>query len=458
MADTKFLYEQLSDKMREYRLLRSEVPTYITENIKYNLFDWQQKALEYFLDYQQVKVLENPNDATHLLFNMATGTGKTLVMASLILYYHKQGYRHFLFFVNQNNIVGKTENNLLDPSHNKYLFKDPIVIDDKTININKVETFSDTTDDIEIIFTSIHKLHNAVYQVKENAIFLDDLQNRDIVMLADEAHHLNSDTKSKVDQKVELEIKPELKSRANAKEVEKSWEHTVTNLILQKGNKNSTDLNRNVLLEFTATVPTNVSVVNKYKDKIVYKFELKDFLKAGYTKEINLVSSSFDKKQRVLQALLFNWYRYKMGLKHNLPHFKPVILFRSKFVSDKQEENIGADYELFRNVVDNLEINDFAFINSIKIEPGNELYKKGQSRIVDITNYLNSENIPHNEIITYLQDAFKDHNCIITHSQEKPASGRRGEDKTTPEQDQLLNSLEDKANNITAIFTCMRLT
>jgi type III restriction enzyme len=458
MADTKFLYEQLSDKMRDYRLPYSDVPNYITENIKYNLFDWQQKALEYFLDYQQVKEQENPNDATHLLFNMATGTGKTLVMASLILYYYKQGYRHFLFFVNQNNIVGKTENNLLDPTHNKYLFKDPIVIDDKTININKVDTFSDTTNDIEIIFTSIHKLHNAVYQVKENAIFLDDLQNRDIVMLADEAHHLNSDTKTKVGEQAELEIVSELKSGANAKEVEKSWEHTVTNLILQKGNKNSTDLNRNVLLEFTATVPTNVNVVKKYQDKIVYKFELKDFLKAGYTKEINLVSSSFDKKQRVLQALLFNWYRYKMGVKHNIPHFKPVMLFRSKFVDAKQEENVGADYELFRNVVDNLEINDFAFINSIKIEPGNELYKKGQSRIVDIANYLSSENIHHSEIITYLQDAFKDQNCIITHSQEKAASGRRGEDKTTPEQDQLLNSLEDKTNKVTAIFTCMRLT
>jgi type III restriction enzyme len=458
MADTKFLYEQLSNKMRDYRLPYSDVPNYITENIKYNLFDWQQKALEYFLDYQQVKEQENPNDATHLLFNMATGTGKTLVMASLILYYYKQGYRHFLFFVNQNNIVGKTENNLLDTTHNKYLFKDPIVIDDKTININKVDTFSDTTNDIEIIFTSIHKLHNAVYQVKENAIFLDDLQNRDIVMLADEAHHLNSDTKTKVGEQAELEIVSELKSGANAKEVEKSWEHTVTNLILQKGNKNSTDLNRNVLLEFTATVPTNVNVVKKYQDKIVYKFELKDFLKAGYTKEINLVSSSFDKKQRVLQALLFNWYRYKMGIKHNIPHFKPVMLFRSKFVDAKQEENVGADYELFRNVVDNLEINDFAFINSIKIEPGNELYKKGQSRIVDIANYLSSENIHHSEIITYLQDAFKDQNCIITHSQEKAASGRRGEDKTTPEQDQLLNSLEDKTNKVTAIFTCMRLT
>jgi type III restriction enzyme len=458
MADNKFLYEQLSDKMREYRLHYSEVPNYITDNVKYNLFDWQQKALEYFLDYQQVKEKENPNTATHLLFNMATGTGKTLVMASLILYYYKQGYRHFLFFVNQNNIVGKTENNLLDPTHNKYLFKDPIVIDDKTININKVDTFSDTTDDIEIIFTSIHKLHNAVYQVKENAIFLDDLQNRDIVMLADEAHHLNSDTKTKAGEQGELEIISELKSGANAKEVEKSWEHTVTNLILQRGNKNSTELNKNVLLEFTATVPTNANIVKKYTDKIVYKFELKDFLKAGYTKEINLVSSSFDKKQRVLQALLFNWYRYKMGLKYNLPHFKPVILFRSKFVDAKQEENVGADYELFRTIVDDLSTTDFAFLENVTIESGNELYKKGQSRIVDIANYLKAENIHHSEIITYLQDAFKDNNCIITHSKEKVASGRRGEDKTTPEQDQLLNSLEDKTNKITAIFTCMRLT
>jgi type III restriction enzyme len=458
MADNKFLYEQLSDKMQSYRLQWSLVPNYITDNVKYHLFDWQQKALEHFLDYQQVKEIENPNTATHLLFNMATGTGKTLVMASLILYYYEQGYRHFLFFVNQNNIVGKTENNLLDPTHNKYLFKDPIVIDDKTININKVDTFSDTTEDIEIIFTSIHKLHNSVYQVKENAIFLDDLQNRDIVMLADEAHHLNSDTKTKAGEQGELEIITELKSGANANVVEKSWEHTVTNLILQRGNKNSTELNKNVLLEFTATVPTNANIVKKYIDKIVYKFELKDFLKAGYTKEINLVSSSFDKKQRVLQALLFNWYRYKMGLKYNLPHFKPVILFRSKFVDAKQEENVGADYELFRTIVDDLSTTDFDFLGNVSIEPGNELYKKGQSRIVDIANYLKAENIHQSEIITYLQDAFKDQNCIITHSKNKTATGRRGEDKTTPEQDQLLNSLEDKTNRITAIFTCMRLT
>lgn len=456
MANTKYLYEELSDKMRDYRLQYSDVPIYITENVKYTLFDWQKKALENFLDHQQIKEIENPNTSTHLLFNMATGTGKTLVMASLILYYYKQGYRHFLFFVNQNNIVGKTEDNLLDPTHNKYLFKTPVVIDDKTVHINKVDTFSDTTDDIEIIFTSIHKLHNAVYQVKENSIFLDDLQKRDIVMLADEAHHLNSDTKANAQS--ELNIITELKSGASDKEVEKSWEYTVTNLILNKGIKDTYAVNKNVLLEFTATVPTNANVVKKYLDKIAYKFELKDFLKAGYTKEINLVSSSFDKRQRVLQALLFNWYRYKMGIKYNIPHFKPVMLFRSKFVDAEQEENVGKDYEIFRDIVDNLSSNDFTFLKNVKVEKGNELYKKGQSRILDIAKYLKANTISFNEIITYLQDAFKDHNCIITHSKEKAAIGRRGEDKTTPEQDKLLNSLEDKTNKITAIFTCMRLT
>ncbi|MDA0062985.1 DEAD/DEAH box helicase family protein [Brachyspira hyodysenteriae] len=31
------------------------------------------------------------------MFNMATGSGKTLIMASLILYLYEKGYRNFLF-------------------------------------------------------------------------------------------------------------------------------------------------------------------------------------------------------------------------------------------------------------------------------------------------------------------------------------------------------------------------
>lgn len=459
MANQEYLYEYLSDKMREYRINFSDVPSFIADNVKFPLFDWQQKAIEYFLDYQKVKEIENPLAPSHLLFNMATGTGKTLLMASLILYYYKKGYRHFLFYVNQNNIVGKTEDNLTDPTHNKYLFKHPIVIDNKTATIKKVDTFSDDTDDIEILFTSIHKLHNAVYQVKENSIFLEDLQKRDIVMLADEAHHLNSDTKSKVGEQLDLEIIGELSDNPSAKDVEKSWEHTVNHLILNRGNKDKYEENKNVLLEFTATVPKNKNVVEKYLDKTIYRFDLKDFLKAGYTKEINLVSSSFNKRQRVLQALLFNWYRYQVGLDYNLPNFKPVILFRSKFVDKTKDENVESDYLFFRDIVDNLKSGDFDFLKSIESENVDKVYELGQSRIIDIFTYINDkDDISYNDIITYLQDAFQDTNCITTHSQDKTATGRRGEDKTTSEQDKLLNSLEDKQNHITAIFTCQRLT
>lgn len=452
----KFLHEIISDKMRDYRLNYSEIPAYITDNLKFNLFDWQSKALLNFFDYLKIKNIENASSPTHLLFNMATGTGKTLLMASLILYYYEQGYRSFIFFVNQNNIVGKTEDNLTDPGHNKYLFTNPIVINDKIINIKKVDYFSNDTDDIEIIFTSIHKLHNAVYLVKENSIFLEDLQQRKLVLLADEAHHLNADTRA--GSQLSLEIIGELKDNASAVDVERSWEHTVTQLILNRGNRFPYEVNPNVLLEFTATVPQNENVLKKYLDKIVYRFDLEDFLKAGFTKEINLVSSNFNKKQRILQALLFNWYRYELGLKHQIPHFKPVILFRSKFVTEDKPENIQADYELFRDIVDNLSVSDFDFVKTIEQQTLSAIYLLGQSRIVDIVKYINEKKVSYSSIITYLQDNFKNQNCIITHSKDKSATGRRGEDKTTSEQDSLLNSLEDKNNHITAVFTCQRLT
>jgi type III restriction enzyme len=458
MADNKYLYEYLSDKMREYRLNFSTIPASLSDNLRFPLFDWQKRAIENFLDYQSIKEIENPQDPTHLLFNMATGTGKTLLMASLILHYYEKGYRHFLFFVNQNNIVGKTEDNLTDATHNKYLFKNPIVIDDKTITVKKVETFSNDTDDIEILFTSIHKLHNSVYLVKENSIFLDDLQNKDIVMLADEAHHLNSDTKAKTEDQIDLDIITELSENASANEIEKSWEHTVTKLILNKEGKKDFETNKNVLLEFTATVPKHKNVIDKYLDKTIYRFDLKDFLKAGYTKEINLVSSSFNKKQRIVQALLFNWYRYELGIKYSIPHFKPVILFRSKFVDDTKDENVKADYLLFRDIIDNLNNSDFDFLKTIEKESVNSVYEMGKSRIVDIFKYIDKNKIDATQIITYLKDAFKDKNCIITHSKDKIATGRRGEDKTTPSQDKALNSLEDKNNHTTAIFTCQRLT
>lgn len=452
----KYLFEELKSKAYELDIRKPHIPEYIINNIKFDLFQWQKDALLNFLLYQEIKIAEEDKNPTHLLFNMATGTGKTLLMAAVILYYYKQGKNKFIFFVNQNNIVGKTEDNLTNPLHNKYLFQPNIVIDDAIVNIKKVDTFSNYDDAIQIVFTTIHALHNSVYKVKEDSLFLEQLQKNDIIMLGDEAHHLNAATKKKKGQ-LETDLIFELSEKACQEQVEKSWEHTVIQLILNKGKKEQNVTNQNALIEFTATIPDNVDVKEKYVPKTIAKFDLKDFLKAGYTKEINLVSSSFSKRKRVLQALLFNWYRNEIAIKYNIPNFKPVMLFRSKYIDKEQENNSQEDFDFFINLIKDLTTEDFNFLNEFDesaLLNITELYKKGQSRIIDIKRYMIENKLTANNIIKYLQGAFVERNCIITNSKK----GTKTLEKTEAETERLLNSLEDKNNHIRAIFTVQRLT
>jgi len=446
MPEIKNLYETIGEKAYRLKLPFPDIPEYISNNLKYDFFDWQKNAFENFLTFQAVKERENPNKPTHLMFNMATGTGKTLLMASAILYYYNKGYRHFIFFVNQNNIVDKTENNFIDNTHTKYLYKEKIVIDDKTIFIKKVETFSDNPQGIEVKFTTIQQLYIDIHLEKENQTTLDDLHKKNIIMLADEAHHLNSNTKNIV---VQTEIfETEFKGTNDEKE-RKGWEYTVIELILNKNNNHEN--NKNVLLEFTATIPANEQVAKKYEDKIIYKFGLKEFLSAGYTKEINLISSSLAKKERVLQALLFQWYRHKIALKNGIANFKPVILFRSKTIDESK-----ADYEEFLNWMENITSKDFNFCKEIvsKISESKSLYEQGKSRTEQVLGFIKNENINYGEIADFIKHSFQEKNIIITNSK----TNKTKTEKTSEEQEKLLNSLEDKNNHIRAIFTVDRLT
>ena len=449
------LQELIESEIGRKTISKIESPEYITSNLKHNFWYWQKEALQYFLafDDPEFEYEKTVNEPTHLMFNMATGTGKTMMMAALILYYYKKGYRHFIFFVNQNNIVDKTENNFINKLHTKYEFRQNIVIEDKTINIRKVETFDDT-DDIQIKFTSIHKLHNAVYLAKENSVTLDELQKRDLVMIGDEAHHLNASTMR--NGQAEMDLPLELKENASEKDVEKSWENTVLNKILRKGKNKQDSENRNVLLEFTATIPKNADVIEKYRTKTIYKFELVDFLKAGYTKEINLVSTSLEKKEKILLALLFNWYRHQIALKNNIANFKPVILFRSKLIEDSKQ-----DFETFNQIITELTPADFDFLknieNSIKEDQSSsfKVYEQGKSRIKQMLGFIKAKKINIRDIVNYIKNEFAEKNCIITNSKDNKATTK---EKTTEEQEQLLNSLEDKNNHIRAIFTVKRLT
>lgn len=454
------LYEELKSLAFEYELskVKPEDYSYITENLKFPLYDWQKTAIENFLLNEKIRRAKiskgevvPPN---HLMFNMATGSGKTLVMAALILYYYKQGYRNFIFFVNQNAILGKTQANFIDNTHNKYLFSENIVIEGVRVKIREVELFSDSCDDIQIKFTTIQKLHNDIYKEGENALLLSDLQKRDVVLFGDEAHHLNASTSKKKSAANELtddiSFIGELKDSAKAEDIERSWEHTVRHCILEKDGK-TTGVNKNVLLEFSATIPNTDDVKEKYEDKIISKFELKDFVEAGCTKHIRLVRSNLELRERILQALLLNWYRYAVAAKHGIANFKPVILFRSKTIEESK-----ADYQMFLELCKTVKAEDFTFAKNLSkiISDENDPYNLDGRIFERIAIYLKENNISFETVSQYIRKNFKERNIIITNSKD----GTKTKEKTTSEQDRLLNSLEDSNNHIRAIFTVQRLT
>ena len=445
------LYEsinQIKAGIREHNPEILEIPSYILENLKYDFFAWQKDALENLLYYENPKsrMVKYP---THLLFNMATGSGKTLIMAAMILHYYKKGYRHFLFFVNQNNIVSKTENNFIDSAHPKYLFTDKIVIDDKSVAIRKVNKFTDEPQGIEIKFTTVQQLYLDIHIEKENQTTLDDLHQHNLVMLADEAHHLNANTQN-VSFQLDF-ITEGLRGKEGMAE-KKGWEHTVLELVLNRDGRFGE--NRNVMLEFTATVPENRQVEEKYRDKIIYRFDLREFLSVGHTKQINLMSSSLPMKDRVLLALAFNWYRCCLALKYRIPNFKPVILFRSKGIKESK-----SDYDWFMRLIEDLTGRHFDFLDAISEHLQEQegtllLYDQGKSKIRQLLRYIKDADVSHADIAGFVKRNFLKYSVMITNSE----TNRTGKEKTTTEQEALLNNLEDPFNPIRAIFTVQRLT
>ena len=117
----KFLYEQL-DTLSQWGSIPKEMPSGMTKNLnpRFELRPYQVEAFARFFHCHQ-KDFPGKVLPLHLLFNMATGSGKTLIMAGLILYLYEKGYRNFLFFVNSTNIIQKTRDNFLNPQSSKFL-------------------------------------------------------------------------------------------------------------------------------------------------------------------------------------------------------------------------------------------------------------------------------------------------------------------------------------------------
>ena len=401
-----FLYEKIAT-LKEAGIT-AEIPQYLIDNISDNikLREYQEEAIKDTLIYLDSNLSKNKQ--THILYHMATGSGKTVIMALNILYYYNLGYRNFLFFTNQTNIVSKTRINFLDKTSSKYLFANNISIGGNNVRIKEVANFEESDPNaINICFNTVQGIHSSLSLIREGALTIEDFENEKIVLIADEAHHLNSTT-----------AKDKEENEDNA-----TWEMTVYKLLL--ANKD------NVLLEYTATCDIqDPNVRNKYLDKIVFNFDLKEFRKAGYTKEFVNMRSNTSKWERTLQALIVSEYR-KLIFEQNNITIKPVVLLKSKTITDSKNFN-----KEFYEQMKELKPENIEFIKKAN---------KDNSILSNAFDYFDEIGISLEELVDLIKVDFSEDNCVNMN-------------ELNSENENIVNKLDEKDNHYRVVFIVDKLT
>ena len=402
----KFLYEELDSFSRFYGLSK-DMPDYVEDNLnsKFELRPYQEEAFARFF-YCFANDYPDKDWPLHFLFNMATGSGKTLIMAGLILYLYERGYRNFLFFVNATNIIEKTKDNFLNPQSSKYLFNESIHFGSKRIFITPVVNFEGTNEnEINICFTTIQKLHADLTTEKENALTFEDFKEKQIVLLADEAHHINVNTRV-------------------GRELFESWENTVERIFKQN--------RENLLLEFTATLDyTHENIVNKYRNKVLYKYDLQQFRNDGYSKDVYIVQADFEEQDRIIQALILSQYKQEVAAKYRI-NLKPVLLFKAQRTIAQSKHNKAS----FHTLVENLTEEDILRIRDKSTLP----------LVKNAFTFFGNNGITTYQLAEKMRREFHENRCISVN-----------EEKEKEKQQILLNTLEDKDNRIRAIFAVQKL-
>lgn len=395
------------------------IPEYINANLFHTLRHYQDEAIRNY-HYTQTQIKPSPQ---HVLFNMATGSGKTDLMAGLILYlYQEYNYRNFLFTVNTNSVLMKTKDNLVNKNSDKYLYRDKIEIDGTQISIVEVERFPRIQQEntIYIKLSSVQKVSDDLFVLKENTMGLSDYERQPVVILADEAHHYSASTKSE-------------------KEAENTWESAI-NKILNVRNEQE---QKNLLLEFTATVDFDKEAIyDKYRDKVVYRYPLSKFMFDGYSKQVKRIETSASDEDKMLNVVLLSQFRkYRAYSEGVTSTFKPVILFKSPKVAVSLEAN-----QIFNQMIENLNVRDLiAFIKRQQLMDSNA--SSALSLVYDF--YLKNED-DLGKIIREIKHDFDSRNVLNAND----TSGNMLEKG----QYQALNTLENPNNLYRVVFAVAKLT
>lgn len=399
-----FIYETYDTVSKSgFKNFKEELPDYITQNLRYPLRSYQQEALGRYLYYKND---DNRAIPEQVLYNMATGSGKTLLMAAIILEKFQQGERNFIFFVNNDNILTKTKDNFLESASGKYLFAEKIVMDGQIVTVREVTDFSDSRgDSINIVFTTIQKLHQDLNTPRENCLSYEQFKDISVVMLADEAHHLNAGLNT------------------NEKKDNTSWTSTIET-IQETAQKSS-------IFEFTATIDlTNPTLAQKYKKSLLFKYDLKEFRLDKYSKDVLFHLVDGEVKNRMLQAIIISQYRKKIALKNGI-NLKPLVMFKSQKIAESQK-----NLDEFLNLLENIVSADILAQRKLvsEMDEKSSILKKAFA-------YFETASISDADLIAELQEDFRQERLLLVDGKNK------NKDSLT-----LLNTLEQPTNEVRAIF------
>lgn len=407
------------DGTLEERTLNYQTPQYIYDNMKHRFRYYQDRALHYFhfaLNNTEFKFMQS----NHVLFNMATGSGKTDLMAGLILYLFKEeGYQRFLFTVNTNSVLQKTIDNLTDTNSIKNLYNHPIEIEGNRIRIEQVRQFPTTMREnvIYIKLDTIQGIASDLFTEKENTMGLTEYKKHKTVILADEAHHYSASTKKE-------------------KEDERSWERTI-DLILGANNENR-------LLEFTATIDLeNKQVYQKYKDKIIYRYALDRYILDGYSKNIRRIQSSNKDIENMMNVILLSEFRRLYAKEMHGAEIKPVILFKSPKIKDSNEAE-----SKFLDLIEDLTPDMIESFIRLRFDENSE--EQSETLYRTYRYYLsNVDKLP--EMVREMKRQFSKGRIINANDTDRGNMLEKG-------QYEALNTLENPSNLYRVVFAVAKLT
>ena len=203
-----------------------------------------------------------------------------------------------------------------------------------------------------------------------------------------------------------------------------TWENTVENIFHQ--NKD------NLLLEFTATLDyTHPNIVDKYRNKVLYKYDLLRFRNDKYSKDVDIIQADFKQADRILQALILNQYKQEVATKYRI-QLKPVILFKAQKTIAQNRENKTQ----FHRLIENLTVQQ---IMKIKKQSNLRIVRKAFQ-------FFEDHHIPLPQLVQRLKLGFQASHCLSVNEEKEKETNQI-----------LLNNLEDKDNNIRAIFAVEKL-